>query len=174
MDHYIDVTLLPDADFTAPFLMGVTFNKLHRVLAELASEQIAISFPDYPMDAVKRGKKRGLSLGKTLRLHGTAASLDQLMSQNWLTAMTDHLRHSNIQPVPQQHDWIQVKRVQCRSNIQRVRERQMRRKGYTLAEAIEKYPDELEQEVHLPFVQAKSGSSGQQFRFFIRQKISWM
>ena len=29
--------------------------------------------------------------------------------------------------------------------------------------------DELEQELHLPFVQVKSSSSGQQFRLFIRQ-----
>lgn len=163
MDHYIDIKLLPDPEFQPTMLMGALFNKLHRALAELQSNRIAVSFVQY------QAKGKHKSLGDVLRLHGDEGSLHHLLETNWLRGMSDHIDKSAIQPVPEKHGFMQVKRVQCKSNVERLRSRYAKRHDVSMAEAAKALPDAVEQRLDLPFVVVKSSSTAQQFRLFIRQ-----
>jgi CRISPR-associated endonuclease Csy4 len=162
MNRYIDFHLLPDPEFPGSFLMNALFAKLHRFLVELNNRERGVSFPLLQQERP--------TLGDCLRVHGAAESLEQLLARNWLAGMGDHVQILGIKTVPdqaQQH--CRVRRVQPKSNVDRLRRRQMRRHGFTLEEAAMRIPDTAEQYVTLPFLQIKSLSTGQQFRLFIDQ-----
>lgn len=163
MDHHIDITLLSDPDFMPHMLLGALFNKLHRGLVEMQTNRVAISFPQYQ----QKGKDKGL--GNLLRLHGDKENLQTLMAGNWLRGMNDHIKKTEVQPVPAQHTHLKVSRIQCKSNVERLRARHMKRKNVSREEAVKALPDSVEQSLDLPFVVVKSASTAQQFRLFINQ-----
>lgn len=45
--HYIDITILPDPEFSHTHLMGALLSKLHRALVQLQSSSIGVSFPQH-------------------------------------------------------------------------------------------------------------------------------
>jgi CRISPR-associated endonuclease Csy4 len=163
MDHHIDITLLPDVDFMPNMLLGALYNKLHRGLVTLQTNRVAVSFPKY------QGKGKKQHLGDVLRLHGSKTNLQALIDTNWLRGMSDHIDKTEILPVPAATQHLQVKRVQCKSNVERLRARYMKRKNTSREEAVKALPDSVERTLALPFVNVKSVSTGQQFRLFIKQ-----
>lgn len=173
MDHYLDIRLLPDADFAPPVLMNALYAKLHRVLCTQQRSDIGVSFPGYTLaEGCSGGKTSSPSLGLTLRLHGTAASLDHLMAQRWLMGFTDHAITGNILPVPADAGHIRVLRRQVKSNPARERDRLMRRMNITQEEALRRIPDSLAKRLDLPFLTVDSSSTGQRFRLFIQQQTA--
>ena len=170
MDHYIDIKILPDPDFTTPSLMSVLFNKLHRALAEYQSNSIAISFAE--LGNVKDDSDG--ALGSIFRLHGNQADLANLMETNWLKGMNDHIKKSEVAPVPSKHEFIQLRRLQCMSmsKIARMRQRRMQRENETLEQATQAIPDSLTTKLKKPFVNVKSASTGQSFKLFFEQKTT--
>lgn len=160
MDSYVEIRILSDPEFTEPILMNALFGKLHRALSELKSERIGVSFP-----GVDKG---GRSLGDTLRLHGTASALEELMGYSWLRGMRDHTVVSGVKPAPESSNHIVVRRVQAKSNPERLRRRQMRRHNLTEEEARERIPDSVEgKRLELPYVSLRSRSTNRHFRLFI-------
>ncbi|MDH2434351.1 type I-F CRISPR-associated endoribonuclease Cas6/Csy4 [Pokkaliibacter sp. MBI-7] len=159
MTHYLDIRLRPDPDFTASQLMSALYSKLHRALAAGEHQHIGVSFP--------RLEQQREALGSLLRLHGKAADLDQLMGQPWLTGMLDHVERSDINPVPAGVSYRALRRVQAKSNPERLRRRYMRRHGVTETEAARHLPDSAAKTLELPFIQMRSNSSGQHFRLFL-------
>ncbi len=159
MNHFLEIRLLPDPEFVSNVLMNALFAKLHRGLVELNSSTIGLSFPDQ--------QKKNSTLGGRLRLHGSSDDLQRLMSQNWLTGIRDHISISEQNPVPINVQYRVVRRVQVKSNPERLRRRLMKRKGITEAEACQTIPDSVAKQVKLPFVVIKSQSTGQEFRLFI-------
>lgn len=160
MDHYLDIRLRPDPEFPAMHLMGALFAKLHRALVALPGENIGISFPDVD--------EQRPWLGERLRLHGSASALDRLMTQPWLNGMRDHLQLGDCQPVPAHAQHRQVRRVQAKSNPERLRRRQIRRHGLGEEEARQRIPDQCARTLDLPYLQTASQSTGQRFRLFIQ------
>jgi CRISPR-associated endonuclease Csy4 len=160
MDHYLDLQLLPDAEFPAAQLMNALFAKLHRGLHDLRRDDVGISFPD--VETSSHG------LGSRLRLHGTAVALDRLMALNWLAGMRDHLRLGELAPIPAEVQWRCVSRVQVDSNPERARRRLMKRHGLTEEEARQRIPGHAAKRCDLPFVTLRSHQNGQSFRLFIR------
>lgn len=158
MDHYIDLRLRPDPEFPVPQLLNALATKLHRALVALQAEDIGVSFPHH--------KARG-GLGDTLRLHGSLPRLQQLMQMDWLTGMADHVTASGVLPVPAGAKHRVVRRVQAQSNAERIRRRQIKRHGWTEAEARERIPDTVEQKLDLPYLSLRSQSTGQNFRLFV-------
>ena len=67
MDHYQDVRVLPDPEFSEPTLLSALFAKLHRALAAYGKGDIGISFPQ--MQRMP---------GAILRLHGSHEALTAL------------------------------------------------------------------------------------------------
>lgn len=162
MDHYLDINILEDPEFTAPILMNALFSKLHRALVEVSNGDIGVSFP-------KASKK---SLGKTLRLHGSQHRLTQLEALPWRKGLGDFTAVSAIAAAPDVNDYWQVQRVHVQSSPERLRRRAMKRHGLTYDQAVAQLPDSVAESSELPFVRIKSQSTGgRQFPLFIKQTV---
>lgn len=161
MDYYLEIRLLPDPEFPLSFLFGALYGKLHRALVTLESDDIGVSFPDYSLSP--------RALGNRLRLHGTETALSRLMAQDWLRGMADHVRCSEILPVPDAVHYRTVARRQFKTSSERLRRRRMKRKGETHEQAVRAIPDSAEQTPNLPFVHMRSQSTDQHFVLFIEQ-----
>lgn len=159
--HYIDITLLPDPEFSHAHLLGALVSKLHRALVQLKAADIGISFPRYSL--------RPRSLGEVLRLHGTDAALQRLMELPWLQGMRDHVQLTALLQAPLDAPRWQVQRRQFKTSVDRLRRRRMRRKNETLEQAAVAIPDSVERCLKLPFVQLRSTSTGQPFSLFVDQ-----
>lgn len=158
--HYLDIRLLRDPEFTSHQLMSALYAKLHRGLAQLHTSSIGVVFPEY--DATR------CSVGAQLRLVGAVNELDRLMCREWLRGMLDHVVVSPVATVPEGTAHRALRRVQAKSNPERLRRRQMKRHKLSAAEAIERVPDTVTQRLNLPFVQLTSSSTGQAFRLYLR------
>jgi len=159
MDHYIEILLRPDPEFPPDVLMDALYAKLHRALVRHAGNDIGISFPNANNEAKR--------LGTRLRLHGLMATLGSFLGHEWLTGMRDHVDVTEVLQVPVTAKHRVVRRVQAKSNVERLRRRQMRRHGLSEEEARVKLPEHLGERLKLPYVQVKSASSNQRFLVFI-------
>ena len=162
MDHYYDIRLLPDPEFVPTLLMNALFGKLHRALVELDSRSIGVSFPDTLPERP--------TLGERLRLHGSVRDLDGLMARGWLTGMRDHIDVGDMTAVPDYARHRIVRRVQAKSNPERLRRRTIRRRGVSEEEARRLVPDSAAERLNLPFVSLRSQSTGQTFRLFVEHR----
>lgn len=161
MDHYLEIQLQPDPDFVPAMLMNALFSKLHRALVENPQLAVAVSFPEYSLSP--------LGLGSCLRLHGKQQDLKSLQDTSWLIGMRDHVTCQEIQAAPSNAKQILVKRVQSKSNIERLIRRNAKRKNISEEEARRNYQATEPKTLRLPFVNLNSQSSGQKFSLFIKQ-----
>ena len=159
MNRYLEITLLPDPDFSSGILMNALFSRLHLVLATQRAVNIGISFPDW--------KQNGLTLGARMRLHGKGGDLEKIMQGGWTAGLQDHAIIGAIMAVPAHAGHRVVRRVQAKSNPERERRRLMRRKNISAEAAREIIPDSTAQRLKLPCLILTSRSTGQQFRLFI-------
>lgn len=160
MDSYIDITVLPDPEFSAPMLMGALFAKLHRAFVVLGNKHIGVSFP--------RATEEPRELGSVLRLHGKSERLTHLQSLNWMKGLRDYTETSAVAAVPAAARFCHVKRVQVKSSAERLRRRyQKRHVGVTEADVRGIIPESVARETSLPFLRISSESTGQRFLFFI-------
>jgi len=160
--HYIDITLLPDPEFSHAHLLAALMAKLHRVLAQGQTTNIGVSYPQH----VNQPQARR-TLGAVLRLHGTAEALQRLMAQDWLKVMRDHTQVTTACSAPANAQHRTVRRRQFKTNAERLRRRRMQRKGETAEQAATAIPDSVERRPDLPFVQLRSSSTGQPFSLYI-------
>ena len=163
MDYYQEIKLLPDPEFTSPVLMNALYGKLHRALAGLGNRNIGVSFPGWQQERP--------TLGDRLRLHGHAADLQRLMKTGCLTGMHDHIITTDMAKIPVTAQYCIVRRVQAKSNPERLRRRLARRKGISIEEARQMIPDNVAKHLSLPFVTIRSQSTGQIFRLFIEHDL---
>lgn len=159
MDHFLNIEIRPDPEFTAPLLMSVLYGKLHRVLADMVMSDLGVSFPEHA------SKPR--TLGGVLRLHSDSATLDRLMSSSWLTGMGDHVCVGSPGPVPKDVTHRVVRRVQGKTNAERLRRRHAKRHNISLEEARSIIPDSAECKLQCPFVMLRSQSTMRKFPLFI-------
>jgi len=162
MDHYVDLRLLPDPEFSPPLLMNALFARLHRGLVEHRGQDIGVSFPDARDDRPW--------LGQRLRLHGGEASLRRLLELGWHERLRDHVALGGLDRAPAGARYRVVRRVQAKSSPERLRRRLMARHGVTADEAAARIPDEAARTLTLPFVSLTSQTTGQPFRLFIQQR----
>jgi len=160
--HYIDITLLPDPEFSHAHLLAALVAKLHRVLVQGQTTDIGVSYPQH----VNQPQARR-TLGAVLRLHGTAEALQRLMAQDWLKGMRDHTQVTTACSAPADAQHRTVRRRQFKTNAERLRRRRMQRKGETAEQAAAAIPDSVERRPNLPFVQLRSGSTGQPFNLCV-------
>lgn len=161
MDYYLDIQLQPDPDFVPAMLMNALFSKLHRVLVENPQLAVAVSFPEYSLSP--------LGLGNCLRLHGNQQDLESLQNTTWLKGMRDHVACKETQAVPSSTKHVLVKRVQTKSNIERLVRRYAKHKNISEEEARSHYQKAEPKKLRLPFINLNSQSSGQKFSLFIKQ-----
>lgn len=157
--HYIDLTVIPDPETGIPQLLGALFGKLHQALVHLKADDIGASFPGYSRNP------RGL--GNVLRLHGTQAALQRLMAVDWLKGTRDHVRLTEIFPVPATAGHRIVTRKQFKTSAERLRRRRMKRQNETAEQAAQAIPSTVERKPDLPFIHLRSQSTMQGFHLFI-------
>jgi CRISPR-associated endonuclease Csy4 len=157
--HYIDLTVLPDPESNPSALLGALYDHLHLALVQHRLDLVGVSFPGYSIHP--------RSVGTTLRLHGSYASLRQLLDADWLKGMRDHLRMTDIALAPADAPQRTVKRKQFKTNVDRLRRRRMKRKSETAAQARDAIPPTVERTPDLPYVHMRSRSTGQPFCLFI-------
>lgn len=160
--HYIDITLLPDPEFSHAHLLGALVAKLHRALVQGQTTDIGVSYPQHVGQPLSRR-----TLGAVLRLHGTPEALQRLMGQDWLKGMRDHTRVGAVSAAPATAQYRAVIRKQFKTNAERLRRRRMQRKGETAEQAAAAIPDSVERRADLPFVQLRSSSTGQPYCLFV-------
>lgn len=157
--HYVDLTVMPDAETSIAPLMGALYDRLHRALVQQRIDSIGVSFPQYSV--IPR------NLGDTLRLHGSEAVLQGFMASDWLRGVRDHVRSSGVAVTPPGAPHRVVGRRQFKSNVDRLRRRRMKRKGETAEQAAHAIPDAAAEKPHLPYAHLRSLSTGQPFCLFI-------
>jgi len=160
--HYLQLTLLPDPEFSAHLLMDALLNKLHRGLVSLHCDSVGISFPGWSQNP--------RNLGGQLRLHGSEPALTQLMASNWLRGMNDHIERSPVSPVPADAQPGFVRRRQFKTSAERLRRRRMKRHDESYEQALEAIPVSVERKPKLPYATLRSSSSDQRFQLFIDQQ----
>lgn len=158
--HYLDITLRPDPEFSPAHLLNALYAKLHRALVQMGTGDVGVSFPQLA--------PQGHHLGRVLRLHGSLAALQRLQAQPWLQGMHDHVQLGEAAPVPINVQHRSVNRVQAKSSPERLRRRQMKRKGLTEAQALAQVPDSARETLSLPYLDVHSSSTSQRFRLFVR------
>lgn len=157
MDHYIDISVLPDPEFKQEVLMNALYAKLHRALGQYAKGRIGASFP-----------KVNKTLGSTLRLHGTQDALKALMQQTWLQGLRDYTQTEPALVVPADVRYCTVKRVQAKS-VYNKRKRAVAKGWLTFEQAQQKIPDDQQKRLTMPYAQIKSLSTDNMIRIYIAQ-----
>jgi CRISPR-associated endonuclease Csy4 len=160
MDSYIEITVLPDLEADASFLMNNLCSKLHAVLGQVTMGKVGVSFPGYA--------QAGKNLGTQLRIHGTAIMLEKLMTENWLKGLRDYCQFSGILPVPGNAKQRYFARRQVKSAHNK-RKRSISKGWLTPSEAIEKINDDSQTLLKLPFLQLTSRGNKQQMNVFIER-----
>lgn len=160
LTHYLDIQLRPDPEFPASQLLAALYAKLHRALAHLGTEDIAVCFPGY--------SENPMGLGTSMRIFGSAGRLQELMALPWLSGMADHVQVSAKAAVPTSAPHRMLTRTQAKSSPERLRRRQMKRHGLTAEQALERIPDSAAENLKLPFLTVHSASTGQSFLLFLR------
>lgn len=164
MSYYLDIRLRPDPEFLPHQLMDALFAKVHRHLVETETKDVGLNFP--LAGTIVQG------LGPLMRLHGPQKRLVNMQIGTWLGGMREMVALGDVQAVPTSAGQMNVRRVQAKSNPERVRRRQMKRKGWTAEQAMAQIPDSVAQQLRLPYLTVKSSSSGHSFRLFISQEAT--
>lgn len=158
-NQYLDIRVQPDPETNAPQLLGALYGRLHLALVDQQRSDIGVSFPQY--------SRNPRALGNVLRLHGELQALQSLMQQDWLKGMRDHVRMTEISPVPEDVQHCCFTRKQFKTNAERLRRRRMQRKGETAEQAAAAIPASIERKPDLPYVHLRSHSNAQAFCLFI-------
>jgi len=159
VDCYLDVVVREDPEVNGHQIMATLFTKLHKALVLRARGDIAVSFPEHD-PAVP-------TLGPRLRVHATERALSELMAGQWLSGMLDHVDVGRLSSVPSQAQYRAVRRVQAKSNPERLRRRLAKRHTLTAEEARGRIPDSAANLLRHPFLQLRSVSTGEAFRLFV-------
>lgn len=157
--HFVDLTVVPDAETGVAPLLGALYDRLHRALVQQRIDTLGVSFPQYSV--IPR------NLGDTLRLHGTEAGLNSLLGSDWLHGVRDHVRSTAVATAPLGVPHRTVGRRQFKSNVERLRRRRMKRKGETAEQAARAIPDSAAEQPTLPYAHLHSLSTGQAYCLFI-------
>jgi len=165
MNHYQDITLLPDAEIGLHFVWEKVYQQIHLGLVEMQDESgqlpIGIALPGYNADQHQLGNKLRL-------LAETEAELVRFNAQQWLSRLSDYVHLTGIRQVPSRiQSHASFYRIQPKSSNARLARRKAKRENTSVEQALaalEKFP---EQRTDIPYIWIKSQSSGERFRLFI-------
>lgn len=156
MNHYFNITLLPDAEMPPTVLMNAICAKLHKQLCDMQSKAIGISFPKYQ-----------LALGDVLRIHGSEVNLQNLHGANWLGGMKGYCKFGEVSTVPANARHRTVSRKQ--STMSQSKLNRLLKRGSITDDKIKNYKAKMfaEKGLNNPYLDFVSGSNGQRHRRYI-------
>lgn len=156
MEHYIDITLKPDAEMRENVLLNKVYIKLHKALHSLSSTEIGVSFPKYQV-----------ILGNVIRLHGTEFKLLQLQETNWLGGLIGYCAISLVQKVPENVCYRTVSRQQ--SNMTEAKLRRLQKRDSIPVENLKRYKAKMFQlGLDNAYLELESASNGYKYRRYIK------
>ncbi|MEA3469623.1 MAG: type I-F CRISPR-associated endoribonuclease Cas6/Csy4 [Thermodesulfobacteriota bacterium] len=156
MDHYTDVTIMPDAEMRENVLLNKVYTKLHKALSSLGSTDIGVSFPDY-----------NIKLGRVLRIHGTSSRLAELQAMNWLGGLVSYCDDLSITPIPTNGvSYRTVSRKQVNMTAAKLR-RLIKRGSIPDAEVKIYKANMFKQGLNNPYLELQSASNGHKHRRYI-------
>ncbi len=156
MDHYINITLKPDAEMPENVLLNKVYTKLHKALFDLNANNIGISFPAFKV-----------LLGGKIRLHGSAESLDKLQALNWLGGLSGYCVLTNTQKIPADVQHRNISRIQ--SNMTQAKLNRLIKRGTIAPEQLREYKAKMfSKGLDNPYLELESGSNGHKHRRYIQ------
>ncbi len=168
MKSYVDITLLPGVDITLYFLWEKVYQQLHLALVECQDAKnnikVGVAFPEYD--------ERKFQLGNKLRVFAPfRVDLEALNINHWLAGLNDYVHITSIRDVPDKIEgYAHFKRIQRKSNNDRLARRRAKRKGISEEEAKAYFEKREEQYSQAPFIQVKSHSSDKRYRLLISRE----
>jgi CRISPR-associated endonuclease Csy4 len=165
MNHYLDITLLPDADIGLHFLWEKVYRQIHLGLVEIQDDNgsvpLGVAFPAY--DAQKR------LLGNKLRLLTECeALLERFNAAQWLSRFSDYVHLTGIRPVPERiRAYACYPRIQPKCSKARLARRKARRENIGLEQALAALDNFNERRADAPFVWMNSQTNGERFCLFV-------
>ncbi|RKZ81373.1 MAG: type I-F CRISPR-associated endoribonuclease Cas6/Csy4 [Gammaproteobacteria bacterium] len=168
MKSYVDITLLPNADIALYFLWEKVYQQIHIALVEAqdgnGKVNIGVSWPEYDSEKFQLGSKLRI-------LAASSENIEALNLRSWLARLSDYVHITLIRPVPVSIDGYAVfKRIQLKSNNERLARRRAKRKKTSLEEALAYFGDRKEVYSRAPYIRLRSHSSGKRYRLFIAKE----
>jgi CRISPR-associated endonuclease Csy4 len=155
MNSYIDVTLRPSPELPVNRLMNTVYSNLHKILFDLNSTDIGVSFPDFRV-----------TLGNKLRVHGQSTALEMLEKTIWLGGVNDRCSASEISQIPKECSHRVISRVQ--SNMTQSKLNRLLKRGSISNEDARKYKAKMfAKGLDAPYLELVSGSNGHKHRRYI-------
>lgn len=174
MNHYIEVTLIKNDDFSPYELWSRIFTQLHIAFAEIKDDtdkvNIGISFPQYHFNQ----EKRIGFLGEKIRLFASSeADLQTLDIKKRLDRLADYVHISSIREVPTSKitGYATYRRKQVKTNAERLARHRVKRGDISFDEALARYGNVVTT-TNLPYIQMKSLTSDQSFKLFIKKDVA--
>lgn len=161
MRHYVNVEILPNTEIGYGALLSAVFERLHLAFVEHGEGRVGVSFPKHD--------EKACTLGSWIRLHGSEDRLLRVL-QRLGNGFRDYIRVVGPKEVPPNTPFRIVRRVQAKSGIPRLARRYAKRHSIDEAEALALYKDVNAEQLKLPFVELRSGSTGRHFRLFIKHE----
>lgn len=164
MEHYLTLTLVPDAEINLYFLWEKVFRQVHLRLVELqdadGKSPIGLSWPEYDLENKK--------LGTQLRLLAkTVDTLERFDGPQTLRRLSDYVHWTKVRPVPKNIRYGRYKRQQSKFNIARLARRKAKREGISEEQAMALLKNKEAETIEAPFIWATSHSSNHRFRLYI-------
>jgi CRISPR-associated endonuclease Csy4 len=163
MNSYVDISIRPDPEFCTATLFNLLFGRFHMGLVMKKLDCVGVSFPE--------ATQKPRSMGNIMRLHGEVAPLADLMEIRWWKPVNDYIKIDGPRNVPTERRYCEVRRVQAKTNPDRLRRRLARRHNISLEEAKRRIPDSAAKKLEYPFLELKSASTSRRFKLFVRQEI---
>ena len=155
MDYYLDINLKPDSEMPVNKLLNAIYTKFHKLLYELNSKSIGVSFPHYRV-----------MLGDMIRVHGTKADLNRLQQFNWIGGMNGYCSIGEIASVPSISKYRTVSRKQ--TTMSRSKLNRLLRRGSITEEEVKNYRAKMfGKGLDNPYIELISGSNGHRHRRYI-------
>ncbi len=190
MNHYLEITLLPNYEINLFSLWSKTFQQIHLGLVEIQDAQkrvpIGLSFPEYKM-----GKKFSI-LGSKLRLFAAdEAALTRFDVASRLSRLSDYVHCTGIRPVPSTIKGYAIyQREQPKTGRERLARRYAKRHNLDYETAFNgkvelcakhdnatecermlmSYSEMPHKTITTPFIRLKSLSSGNTFCLWIKKR----
>lgn len=164
--YYQEITLIPDGETPAFFLMSRVFVQIHLALGHwknhTGSQPFGISFPQY-------GEK---SLGAKIRIFAESREqLEKLDMEGSLERLKDYVHLTSIRKVPMNRitGYASFSRYQPDSSVEQKARRFSARHPSTSYEEALSLMKQKKEDYGKPFIHMKSLSGGQKFNLFIEK-----
>lgn len=168
MKYYVDITLLPNPEIPLYFLWEKAYQQTHLALADIQENnviKVGVSFPEYNAEK--------FYLGCKLRLFAMdKIDLERLNLNTYFSRLADYVHLTSIKEIPLDKitGYAFFKRIQPKSNNERLARRRAKRQGISYEQALAHYQDKTETHSHVPFIRIKSHSSGNSYPILIARE----